>query len=228
MTHERGKTLFERICAVESNAQHDYVIEKQDDGVNVNPFSTAKIDWSYDALNRLTAETRDEGDDGIVNGQDYTATCSFDLVGNRTRKQQAGYQAATTDYTYNNRDELLTETTGGVVIGYGYDANGSLTSNGSSTYAWDLRNRMVSATAGGVTTSYGYDQDGQRISQRTGTGPSTYYLNDSQNPMGYAQILEERSGSTPPGATLVRSYFSGLRVEGQADASGSVWFVRDG
>jgi YD repeat-containing protein len=129
---------------------------------------------------------------------------------------------------------------------YTYDANGSQTSKTTGTgsgqttakYLWDLRNRMVAydgngddlilnaadgSTSGSVDdagdAAYGYDEQGQRISQKTGTGDTTYYLNDRQNPTGYPQILEEKAGTSPATATLARSYVIGLRVEGQIKAS---------
>lgn len=50
------------------------------------------------------------------------------------------------------------------VIGYGFDAAGSRTSNGSTTYTYDAENRLK--TTGGVT--YTYDGDGRRVKKSNG------------------------------------------------------------
>jgi RHS repeat-associated protein len=58
---------------------------------------------------------------------------------------------------------------------FGYDANGSLTSDGSRTYVYDIENRLVSATPGGTLA---YDPLG-RLYQITATdGTVTRFLYD--------------------------------------------------
>jgi RHS repeat-associated protein len=49
------------------------------------------------------------------------------------------------------------------LIGYGYDAAGNVTSNGTATYTYDAENRLISA--GGI--SYIYDGDGKRVEKCT-------------------------------------------------------------
>ena len=79
------------------DGQRDYVIEKRYGGQSDMPFSKVKIDWMYDALNRLVAETRDADptpatdtpeDFGTPDATlgDYTDFFGFDLAGNRLLK----------------------------------------------------------------------------------------------------------------------------------------------
>ena len=201
-------------------------------------FSTIVIGWGYDNLNRLTSETRQNQTPGLSapDVNDYTATYQFDLAGNRTQymitKPNVTGQNDTQTSAYNGDDQLtLANSTLSGTTGYGYDLNGSLTTqthtppSGASdtqTYTWDLRNRMATATVGGATTTYGYDSDGFRVSESTGGGTRTF-LPDAINPTGNEQALEERVNGT-----LDRAYILGVRVEGQEDAQGVVYLLRDG
>lgn len=107
------------------------MLEKRYDGSSSTPFSTVKIDWSYDALNRLTGEVRDEGNDGVQNGGDYTDTYSYDLANNRIGKVHdvATGTDETISYTYDADDRLMAEdsTINANDRTYAYDANGSTT-----------------------------------------------------------------------------------------------------
>ena len=242
VTNSGNHELFEQDYTLLANGQRDYVIEKRFDGSSSTPFSTTKIDWSYDAENRLTSETRDEGNDATQNGGDYTDTFAFDLAGNRITK---GHDAVgttndeTITYAYNERDELTAEdsTNNANDATYSYDANGSTTevTKGGTTqkYVWDLRNRMVGFDANGDgdtadtgDATYGYDTDGNRVSKTVvGTG-TTYYVIDSNNLTGYAKALEEKS---TPSASPTRSYVFGHDIIAQRDATnGTLFFLKDG
>ena len=99
VTDAQNDKLFEQSYTLESDGRKDYAIEKRYDGVSETASGTSKIDWTYDALDRLTGESRDEGMNGQSGGtHDYTATYAFDLSNNRVSKVQDGYQAATTSY----------------------------------------------------------------------------------------------------------------------------------
>jgi hypothetical protein len=125
------------------------VVETRYDGSSDNPFSTVKIDWTYDRTGKLICETRDaantSGNFGIRESGDYSEFFVYDPAGNRTSKTR-GWDAngnglwdsgetvdSTTTYTYNWRDELLTETTSGVTITYTYDNDGNQISKSDGT-----------------------------------------------------------------------------------------------
>ena len=83
------------------DGQPDHVIEKRYDGQSVDPFSMVKIDWTYDALNRLVAETRDadptpanpSDDFGTHEAGDYSDAFGHDLAGNRISRSHAATTA---------------------------------------------------------------------------------------------------------------------------------------
>jgi RHS repeat-associated protein len=130
-------------------------------------------------------------------------------------KIRTGSGAETTVSTYNERDQLTKEViTGGNTPGtvnYGYDANGSLTSQTGAltrTQTWDVRGRMSGATVGGVTTSYGYTPDGIRSTVTEGS-TTTLYVIDAMSPSGYAQVVEERTSN----GLYVASYVYGAGLD---------------
>jgi hypothetical protein len=75
---------------------------------------------------------------------------------------------------------------------FGYDPNGSLTSDGSATYTYTARNEMTSVN--GTSTSYHYDADEWRMMKVTPTSITIYF----RGPEG--QLLTEMtfSGTTSP------------------------------
>jgi YD repeat-containing protein len=126
-----------------------------------------KTDWQYDSWNRLTQESHDSDFAGpsdaaavvIDSAGDYVDTYTLDLSGNRLGKVRvAPWTSAgeTIIYTYNERDQLITEdsTHNANDRTYTYDADGNttqVTTNQSSTikYVWDLRNRMTGVDSNG-------------------------------------------------------------------------------
>ena len=186
--------------------------------------------YTYDALDRLIEEKYTNSLASQTDTTDYT----LDLVGNRLAKQttHADGSVDRTASSYNERDELTSETTkhNGTLVEtttFGYDANGSLTTQTSSTgdstaYAYDVKGLLAGATvrktAGGILaveqTRYAYDPDGIRVREETtttmGSGtPSTavkLLVVDGNNPTGYAQVVEERTAA----GALIASFVHGL------------------
>jgi RHS repeat-associated protein len=78
---------------------------------------------------------------------------------------------------------------------YGYDLNGNLTSDGTSSYVYDAENRLVSRS-GGVTLSY--DPNG-RLWQVTGPDGTTRFVYDGD------RLMEEYTGA----GGWLRSYAHG-------------------
>ena len=176
------------------------------------------VDYDYDAINRLTQEIRTEADDSTTTTNYY-----FDLVGNRLRQVING---VTTSYTYNDRDELLSETTASVTTKSYYDANGSLTQTKqgdtvTAEFRYDLRNKMIQAAINGVTIKYTYDHDGLRVVRDVDGGRETY-LPDLQNPTGYSQTLQIARNGSP-----VQSFVIGRSIVAQADGSTMCYLLSD-
>ncbi len=174
-----------------------------------------RVEYLYDDLERLTQEKRSLTEYDVY---------QFDPVGNRTKlTKHTGSSPVITDYVYDARDRLQTETTGSNVTSYTYDPNGSQLIKDApgadiETYTWDASNRLSGATInrGGTTTntSYKYDDSGIR-SEVTENGVVTKHLTDSMNPSGYAQVIEQTSG----GVLLVSTVY-GHEPIAQKDESG--------
>ncbi|MCA9039539.1 MAG: hypothetical protein KDA65_04250, partial [Planctomycetaceae bacterium] len=146
---------------------------------------TETFTWSYDNLNRLIQETYDSVDNSL----DYTADYTYDLVGNRLEKELDYVADNDRDelitYTYNDSDQLLTETkvvgnvddginleTDDRVTTYSYtntlrtgklveDSSGNDLAN--TTYSFNLQGRMDEV----VTDTY--DSNGDVIRRETAT-----------------------------------------------------------
>ena len=77
------------------------------------------MSYHYDALNRLKC---------VVQGENIRREYEYDAFGNRIKKIEyiEGLEKQTA-YTYNERNQLLTESTDGKVLRYSYDRRGNLT-----------------------------------------------------------------------------------------------------
>ena len=141
---------------------------------------------------------------------------SYDLVGNRLTETRS---TGTTNYTYNNGDQLLTAGS----TSYTYDSNGNQLSAGSQTMSWDLANRLKTHVAGNTTTTYAYDGDGKRLQASTGSQASkkTNFLWDVNHSL--PQLALERDGNN----SLQRQYVYGLRRIRQSAGTAS-YFHYDG
>jgi RHS repeat-associated protein len=233
-----SRNIFTQHFDLLSNGDREDVLEKRYDNSG-NLFSTTKVAWTYDADDRLTSETRDEGNDGIQNGGDYTDTYSFDLAGNRiTKVHDAAGTSSDESVTssYNSDDQLTSSdsTNDANDSGYAYDADGnmiSVTSNGAvKKYVWDLRNRLIGYDANGDgdtadtgDATYSYDNDGNRVSKTVVGQGTTYYVVDTNNPTGYAKAIEEKSS---PSSAPTRSYILGRDVIGQSNGT-VIYLVKD-
>jgi RHS repeat-associated protein len=151
--------------------------------------------FSYDTLNRVaTASTQ---------GPNWGEAFTIDAWGNLTNR---GPVAGKTTYEplsapATNQNQLT---------GFGYDAAGNMTSNGSATYTYDMESRLK--TTAGAT--YIYDGDGQRVKKAI-PGVTLYWYGATGN------VLDETNGS----GTLVSEYifFNGKRVA-RRDADNSVHY----
>ena len=91
---------------------------------------------TYDLLDRLTQVCYTQA----CTGQNNFITWTYEGVGNR--KTEARSQG-TTNYTYNDTDQLTVKSGPQGTTNYGYDLNGNETSAGSRTFVYDLENRLV-------------------------------------------------------------------------------------
>ena len=165
--------------------------------------SGRSVVYGYDSLYRLTSETvtSDPHNHNVVNGYIY------DAVGNR---QQWLINGVTTNtYTYDADDRLGADA---------YDADGNTTNSLGSASTYDFENHMLSK--GAVTIVY--DGDGNRVSETVG-GVTTNYLVDTQNPSGYAQVVDELQNGS-----VTRIYSYGLERINEKQAGGMSFYGYDG
>jgi YD repeat-containing protein len=80
---QSGVNLRQYDYHVLANGQRDYVLETSGSGGSA---TTSRTDWTYDTLGRLVAEKLDGNNNNSQDGSDYIANYSYDLVGNRTKK----------------------------------------------------------------------------------------------------------------------------------------------
>ncbi len=121
--------------------------------------SNRSVSYTYDALNRIASAVTPNTDcstlsSGITKnwGENFTIDAWGNLT-NRTVTKCSAEPLGVVALT-NNR-----------LSGFGYDAAGNMTSNGSATYTYDGESRLK--TAAGVT--YTYDGDGNRVIKSNGT-----------------------------------------------------------
>ncbi|MEV8569074.1 DUF6531 domain-containing protein [Streptomyces sp. NPDC051322] len=132
--------------------------------------STAKSQYyTYDAAGRLNTECSSTVKADSCPTGAPTTMYTYDKTGNRKSRTDA--KGTTTNYTYNDADELTKTVTGSTATGYEYDSDGNQTKAGNQTYGYDPNNQLTSMTAGGKTWGFTYDSDGNR-SKRTKTGVS--------------------------------------------------------
>jgi YD repeat-containing protein len=192
---------------------------------------TTTATYTYDALNRFVEEVVDTN----TTDGDYTKEYVLDLVGNRLTLivTPEGESPVSTESTYDERDRLLTETTGSVTLEYGYDANGSLTTKHEDSVlqteqVWDVRGRLAGLKddGGDWLAQYRYTPDGIRSAVTEGV-TTTLYIIDVLGPSGYAQVIEERTSL----GVIVASYVYGPSVDPLSQwrtTEGASLFLADG
>ena len=106
--------------------------------------------YGYDDVNRLVA---------VNYGDGQTQSYTFDAMGNRLSKTDAGGGInGTENYTYNNANMLLSRAGNA----YTNDANGNTLTGGGRTNTWDSENRMTQCVYNGTTSQFTYAADGLR------------------------------------------------------------------
>jgi RHS repeat-associated protein len=216
MTHYAPDATPQDLSDNDNIAQFDYVVRADGRRTGVtetrwnagNPLVTT-ISWTYDNLGRLVQEVYDSHDNTL----DYTASYTFDLVGNRLEKSVDQGSDTTIDetitYTYDDNDRLLTETKDllsgtDTTTTYGYTgteqtsktvtetATSALIVTVSSTY--NLQGRLSQV----VTETY---SSGDVVKRET----ATFTYNDSGIRVGATNKVEIDDDSDPATVLVVES-----------------------
>ena len=161
-----------------SLAGYSYTLGPTGNRTAVTELSGRTVNYTYDDLYRLTSETITNDPHGVNGSVGY----SYDPVGNRLNRTSSIARFRRRLQAYDANDRLS---------GDGYDNNGNTTASGGNSYTYDFENRLTAL--GGGLVSYVYDGDGNRVAKSVG-GLTTNYLVDTNNPTGYAQVVEELQG----------------------------------
>jgi RHS repeat-associated protein len=181
-------------------SNYAYTLGPAGNRLTVAELSGRAVAYAYDSLYRLTSETV-TSDPGGKNGSiGYT----YDAVGNRKALSATLPPAGGISYTYDADDRLGSDQ---------YDPDGNTTNSLGIANAYDFENHLI--THGGVTVVY--DGDGKRVSE-TVPGATTNYLVDTQNPTGYAQVVEEIVAGT-----VTRTYAYGLERISEGQIISGTW-----
>jgi RHS repeat-associated protein len=189
--------------------------------------------YGYDPVSRLASL----GDDLSNTTYDVIATFTYTpssqiLTQGRTNTLYAftGYTPATKTYGVNGLNQYTAVSGSGL----GYDSNGNLSANGSTSYIYDVENRLVRMTSSSTSADLTYDPMG-RLFQTSGVSGTRQFLYD-----GDAMIAEYNNANG-----LLKRYVHGpdeddplLWYEGssvsstnrrslQADHQGSIISVAD-
>ena len=175
----------------------------------MSELSGRTVQYGYDDVYRLTGETISgavaQGSPAAQNG---AIAYQYDAVGNRLALNSTLPAVPTGMLNYDANDRLTTDT---------YDANGNTVSSAGLDNTYDFENHLVQHGAVSIV----YDGDGNRVAKTAG-GVTTQYLVDTNNPTGYAQVLDEIQAGK-----VTRTYTYGLdRIsENQpiTSTSGSTW-----
>ena len=114
---------------------------------NVNPSFSHTEAYGYDGVNRLTSAA-------ATGNSLYNLAYSYDRYGNPNCVLNGNTNGPCAQFAYNAANQIT---------GYGYDAAGNTTYDGTYTYTWDAEGRL-STSSQGVTLehTYTYNALGQR------------------------------------------------------------------
>jgi len=170
-------------------ASYTYRLGASGNRTNVVEHSGRTVVYQYDVLYRLTNEVISADTAGPNGSISYT----YDAVGNRLSVASTVAGVTTTTYSYNENDWLS---------GDQYDANGNTTNSTFGADYYDFENRLTNRNN---TVTYLHDGDGNRVG-KSENGTNTFFLVDTLNPTGYAQVVEELRSVDGGSTNVVRTY----------------------
>jgi RHS repeat-associated protein len=163
-----------------SLAGYSYTLGPAGNRTSVTELGGRTVNFTYDDLYRLTGEFI-SNDPHSANGN---ISYGYDPVGNRLDRSSSIASAPSQSSSYDSNDHLASDT---------YDNNGNTTASNGNAYGYDFESHLTSLNNGSV--NYVYDGDGNRTG-KTAAGVTINYLIDTNNPTGYAQVVEELQGSS--------------------------------
>ena len=166
--------------------------------------------YGFDAISRVNSIAHNL--DGAGTANDVTFSFSSINPANQTVTRTITNNAyefslaqPSRGYAVNGLNQY-TQVSSPTAVGHGYDLNGNLTSDGSTTYGYDGENRLISAV-GAKNATLTYDPNG-RLHQTAGAS-TTQFLYDGD------RLIAEYNAS----GTLLRRY-----LHGSGDDEPLVWY----
>ncbi len=219
-----GRNRLTRLSTTDSSSevlqQFDYTLHPTGRRTQIDEANGRSTSYGYDVLYRLTSESISDA----VNG-DYTASYSYDAVGNRT---QSVIDGVTTAYSYDENNRLTQQ--GGTV--YSYDSQGntlSETLDGNTvSYSYNSQHELIERTDASGSTLFEYNADGIRTAKSEG-GTTTAFTIDSNR--DYAQVIRQSDGASSReyvyGDDLISQTLDGVESVYHYDGLGSTRSLSD-
>jgi RHS repeat-associated protein len=158
-------------------------------GITDNVDAGRTLSFTYDALSRLSTAASQ----GSANYVQWGVSFTYDRYGNRTAENQTSDTPPFNQVTVNAATNRITGT------GYGHDASGNMTGDGSNTLVSDAENRVVSAAG----ATYSYDGKNLRMKRVSG-GTTTVYVFSKGSVIG-----EYDNGAAPASPSRENIYVNG-------------------
>lgn len=161
----------------------------------------SQTSYTYDPVSRPQTETQTFAS-GTLNTIATFGYNQASQITSQTRTNDAyafaGYTVASNSYAANGLNQYTSVGAGSL----GYDSNGNLASNGTTSFTYDVENRLVSA-AGTLSAALVYDPNGRLWQTSGGSYGTTQFLYDGDALMG------EYDGA----GNLLRRYAHGPSVD---------------
>ncbi|HEX4738824.1 MAG TPA: RHS repeat-associated core domain-containing protein, partial [Allosphingosinicella sp.] len=158
--------------------------------------SYSTTSYAYDGASRLQTMTHDLAGTASDQVLGFGYNPASQIV-SRTRSNSGWEYTEQVQGSKSYAVNGLNQYTSAAGVGFGYDANGNLSSDGTSTYVYDAENRLVSVT-GGTSVTMSYDPLG-RLWQYAAPSGTVRFLDDGE------RLTEEENTS----GALLRVYAHG-------------------
>lgn len=158
---------------VSNTYQYNAYGEIQNSQVKENDNLVFDVNYSHDALGRITEKTETIG--GLTTAYQY----AYDATGQLVSVKQNGILRSS--YTYDANRNRLSKTSGGMITSATYDDQDRLLTYGATSYAYTPNGEVSSKTNNGVTTHYTYDMLGNLIQAKLPGDITIDYVIDGKN-----------------------------------------------
>jgi RHS repeat-associated protein len=165
-----GQTLFNLTYGYAQNYNGQNVNDGRITHIGDNVISGRSVDYTYDAMNRLSTAASTGGGGYSPWGLSW----NYDRYGNITAQNVTAGSAPNYSLSVNGSNNQISAT------GYAYDPNGNLTSRPGVTMIYDAENRLVSYSSGGPAATYQYDGNGLRVRKVVGNDATDYVFSGTK------------------------------------------------